>query len=134
VAALLSRYTTPGQEGSVYGLDNAIVSASRTLAPLLGAAVVVLMQALGLRVFEYRVVFILTGGFFVLSALIALPAPARAYDARSSSAAARVAAGTAPLGIVAEVRREPAFGLAQAHPLAGGVILQLVSMQLPTPK
>lgn len=72
VAALLSRYTTPGQEGSVYGLDNAIVSASRTLAPLLGAAVVVLMQALGLRVFEYRVVFILTGGFFVLSALIAL--------------------------------------------------------------
>jgi len=72
VAALLSRYTTPGQEGLVYGLDNAIVSASRTLAPLLGAAVVVLMQALGLRAFEYRVVFILTGGFFGLSALIAL--------------------------------------------------------------
>lgn len=80
VAALLSRHTQPGQEGSVYGLDNAIVSASRTLAPLLGAAVVVLMQALGLRAFEYRVVFILTGGFFVLSALITLfqlrpPAP-----------------------------------------------------------
>jgi MFS transporter, DHA1 family, multidrug resistance protein len=72
VAALLSRHTQPGQEGSVYGLDNAIVSASRTLAPLLGAAVVVLMQAFGLRAFEYRVVFILTGGFFVLSALIAL--------------------------------------------------------------
>lgn len=72
VAALLSRYTQPGQEGSVYGLDNAIVSASRTVAPLLGAAVVVLMQTLGFTALEYRVVFVLTGGFFVLSALIAV--------------------------------------------------------------
>ncbi len=72
VAALLSRYTQAGQEGSVYGLDNAIVSASRTVAPLLGAAVVVLMQALGFEFFEYRVVFLLSSGFFVLSALIVL--------------------------------------------------------------
>ncbi len=72
VAALLSRYTQPGQEGSVYGLDNAIVSASRTVAPLLGAAVVVLMQTLGFTALEYRVVFVLTGSFFVLSALIAV--------------------------------------------------------------
>ena len=72
VAALLSRYTQPGQEGSVYGLDNAIVSASRTVAPLLGAAVVVLMQALGFEFFEYRVVFLLSSGFFALSALIVL--------------------------------------------------------------
>ena len=72
VAALLSRYTQPGQEGSVYGLDNAIVSGSRTVAPLLGAAVVVLMQALGFEFFEYRVVFLLSSGFFALSALIVL--------------------------------------------------------------
>ena len=72
VAALLSRYTQPGQEGSVYGLDNAIVSASRTVAPLLGAGVVVLMQALGFTAFEYRVVFLLSGAFFALSALIVL--------------------------------------------------------------
>ena len=72
VAALLSRHTQSGQEGSVYGLDNAIVSASRTVAPLLGAAVVVLMQALGFEFFEYRVVFLLSSGFFALSALIVL--------------------------------------------------------------
>ncbi len=72
VAALLSRYTRPGQEGSVYGLDNAIVSASRTVAPLLGAAVVVLMQQVGFTAFEYRIVFVLTGAFLGLSALIAV--------------------------------------------------------------
>lgn len=71
LAALLSRSTAAGQEGSVYGLDNAIVSASRTAAPLLGAAVVVLMQAAGFAGFRYRVVFILTAGFFAVFALVA---------------------------------------------------------------
>ena len=72
VAALLSRYTQAGQEGSVYGLDNAIVSASRTAAPLIGAAVVVVMQQVGFTAFEYRIVFVLTGIFLGLSALIAV--------------------------------------------------------------
>lgn len=72
VAALLSRYTQAGQEGSVYGLDNAIVSASRTAAPLIGAGVVVVMQQVGFTAFEYRIVFVLTGVFLGLSALIAV--------------------------------------------------------------
>ncbi len=72
LAALLSRYTEPGQEGSVYGLDNAIVSASRTVAPLVGAGIVAVMQALGLITFEYRIIFMVTSSLFALSALAAL--------------------------------------------------------------
>lgn len=72
LAALLSRSTEAGQEGSVYGLDNAIVSASRTAAPLLGAGVVLLMQAAGFAGFQYRILFVLTGGLFALAALVAL--------------------------------------------------------------
>ncbi len=72
LAALLSRYTEPGQEGSVYGLDNAIVSASRTVAPLLGAGLVSTVHALGFDGFRYRSIFLFTTAFFVLSAIIAL--------------------------------------------------------------
>ena len=92
VAALLSRYTRPGQEGSVYGLDNAIVSASRTAAPLIGAGVVVVMQQYGLTAFEYRIVFVLTGAFLGLSALIALfrlPATVSSRGAAQREPAAR---------------------------------------------
>lgn len=79
IAALLARYTEPGAEGVVYGLDNAIVSASRTVAPLLGAAVVELVRVglplLGWNVSfggAYRSIFVVTSGFFLLSALLAL--------------------------------------------------------------
>ena len=40
VSALLARYATPGEEGSVYGLDNSVGSAARTVAPLIGAGLV----------------------------------------------------------------------------------------------
>jgi DHA1 family multidrug resistance protein-like MFS transporter len=46
ISALLSRHSRIEQSGSVYGLDNSIVSASRALAPLVGSVVVL---ALGLR-------------------------------------------------------------------------------------
>ncbi|WMT58744.1 MFS transporter [Truepera radiovictrix] len=79
IAALLARYTEPGAEGVVYGLDNAIVSASRTVAPLLGAAVVELVRVGGPRLgwglsFDdaYRSIFVVTSGFFLLAALLAL--------------------------------------------------------------
>ncbi len=72
LAALLSRYTEPGQEGSVYGLDNAIVSASRTVAPLLGAALVGAMHLLGFDAFRYRGIFFFAAAFFALSAVLAL--------------------------------------------------------------
>jgi DHA1 family multidrug resistance protein-like MFS transporter len=72
LSALLSRYSDPGEEGSVYGLDNAVVSASRTVAPLVGAA---LVTGLG---FGYRSIFVATGLMFVVTAIVAfykLPEP-----------------------------------------------------------
>jgi DHA1 family multidrug resistance protein-like MFS transporter len=41
ISALLARYTPPGEEGVVYGLDNSISAAARAVAPLLGAGVAV---------------------------------------------------------------------------------------------
>lgn len=40
LSALLARYTMPGEEGAVYGLDNAIVAGARATAPLVGSAMV----------------------------------------------------------------------------------------------
>ncbi len=40
-SALLARYTDPGEEGAVYGLDNSVVAAGRAIAPLLGASIAV---------------------------------------------------------------------------------------------
>lgn len=40
VSALLARHSQPGEEGSVYGLDNSVGSAARTAAPLLGSGFV----------------------------------------------------------------------------------------------
>jgi MFS transporter, DHA1 family, multidrug resistance protein len=39
ISALLARFTYPGQEGAVFGLDNSITSAARSVAPMIGAAV-----------------------------------------------------------------------------------------------
>ncbi|MEO1165970.1 MAG: MFS transporter [Chloroflexota bacterium] len=40
-SALLAQYTEPGEEGSVYGLDNSILAGARAIAPLMGSAVAV---------------------------------------------------------------------------------------------
>lgn len=39
LSALLAKYTTEGEEGAAYGLDNSVVAAARTVAPMLGAGV-----------------------------------------------------------------------------------------------
>lgn len=52
-SALLARYTEPGEEGTVYGIDSTVVSGARALSPLLGASI-----AIG---FGYRGVFTFTG-------------------------------------------------------------------------
>jgi MFS transporter, DHA1 family, multidrug resistance protein len=39
ISALLARFTYPGQEGAVFGLDNSITSGARSVAPMIGAAV-----------------------------------------------------------------------------------------------
>ena len=68
ISALLSQYTTAGEEGVVYGLDNSISSGARTLSPLLG---VWIAMWLGLRwVFAAGALLYL---FACLLAVIKLP-------------------------------------------------------------
>jgi MFS transporter, DHA1 family, multidrug resistance protein len=64
LSALLARYTKPGEEGSVYGLDNSIGAAARAVAPLAGAAVAVW--------FGLRLTFAATGLLFLLMTLLAV--------------------------------------------------------------
>jgi DHA1 family multidrug resistance protein-like MFS transporter len=77
LSALLHHYTTRGEEGSVYGLDNAIVAASRAVAPMVGAAVVSLVGLLYTGgaseavIYGYRATFTATGIFYLVTALIA---------------------------------------------------------------
>ena len=40
LSALLNHYTTPGEEGAAFGFDNSVVSLSRAVAPMIGAAIV----------------------------------------------------------------------------------------------
>lgn len=70
VSALLAGYTRPGIEGTVYGLDNSIISGARAVAPLVGSGVALW---LGLRA-----TFAATAIVFLLIALLAasrLPEP-----------------------------------------------------------
>ncbi len=60
--ALLARYTRPGLEGAVYGLDNSIGSGARTLAPILGSALAAW--------FGPRPTFACTGMVLVLAGLM----------------------------------------------------------------
>jgi MFS family permease len=62
--AMLNSYTPSGTEGAVYGLDTSITSATRTIAPMLGSAAVV--------VFGLRGVFLMAGFVFILGFVIAL--------------------------------------------------------------
>ena len=60
IGALLAGYTKPGEEGSVYGLDSSIMSASRAVAPLLGAGIA--------HWFSLRGTFAATGLVFLFAA------------------------------------------------------------------
>jgi DHA1 family multidrug resistance protein-like MFS transporter len=62
-SALLAHFTEPGEEGAVYGLDNAIVAASRAVAPLIGAGVAML--------FGFRGTFAATAILFAIVWLVA---------------------------------------------------------------
>jgi MFS transporter, DHA1 family, multidrug resistance protein len=63
-SALLARYTDPGEEGAVYGLDNSVVSGARGIAPLIGAAIAV--------AFGLRAVFAAMGLLFVVIIVVVL--------------------------------------------------------------
>jgi DHA1 family multidrug resistance protein-like MFS transporter len=65
ISALLAGYTPEGTEGTAYGIDSSVISGSRTLAPLLGSAVV--SSFLGLRG-----VFLISGVSILLVGLVAL--------------------------------------------------------------
>lgn len=68
ISALLARYTPRGAEGAVYGLDNSVGSGARSIAPMVGSAV---MFSLGMRApFAAAGVALL---FTALVALLALP-------------------------------------------------------------
>jgi DHA1 family multidrug resistance protein-like MFS transporter len=62
ISALLARYSKPGDEGSVYGLDNSILAASRAVAPMLGSAIAVWSG--------FRMTFVATGFLYLLVALL----------------------------------------------------------------
>ena len=79
LSALLVSFTRRGEEGAVYGLENSIVAASRTLAPLIGSTVA----------FWWGLpsTFLLAGGLYFLSVLIALyqlPPPGSVDDKQHS--------------------------------------------------
>lgn len=76
ISALLARYSTEGQEGAVYGLDNSVQAAARALAPLAGAGVAL--------AFGLRATFIASGLLLAATGLLAaprLPTPARPRQA-----------------------------------------------------
>lgn len=64
VSALLSNFTSTGEEGAVYGLDSSITAGARTIAPLLGVGIA---MWLGLRS-----VFGLAALLYLIAAIIAL--------------------------------------------------------------
>ena len=77
ISAMLARLTAPGHEGAVYGLDNSIVSGTRSIAPLVGSAVA---AGLGLRA-----VFPVITALFILAAVLGtLKLPAREVSEAST--------------------------------------------------
>jgi DHA1 family multidrug resistance protein-like MFS transporter len=64
ISAMLSGFTSPGTEGAVYGLDNSIQAAARSIAPLLGSGVALWLSM--------RWTFPATGLVFILAGLLAL--------------------------------------------------------------
>lgn len=64
ISALLAIFTKPGEVGEVYGLDNSIDAAGRTVAPMLGSAIAIL--------FSLRSTFFVTALLFMLISLLAM--------------------------------------------------------------
>jgi DHA1 family multidrug resistance protein-like MFS transporter len=63
IAALLANFIASGHEGAVYGLDNSINAAGRSVAPLIGGLIA--------GWFGLRATFFSTGLVFLLTALVA---------------------------------------------------------------
>lgn len=73
ISALQARFTRPGLEGAVYGLDNSIGSGARSMAPMIGSGIAIW--------WNLRTVFPITGAILILAAVIsALFLPKRPGD------------------------------------------------------
>jgi len=77
IIALLARLTKPGEEGTVYGLDNSINAGARSVAPLLGAAVA--------ASFSLRATFIATALIFLSMGLLVIWRMPRGVSAQQTS-------------------------------------------------
>jgi DHA1 family multidrug resistance protein-like MFS transporter len=78
LSALLAGYTRPGEEGSAYGIDNAVAAAARAVAPLLAVSLALW--------FGLRGTFIATAAIFLIMAVVALrwlPMPTFAKASKS---------------------------------------------------
>jgi len=64
ISALLAQYTHAGEEGAVYGLDNAINAGARSVAPLLGSSVALW--------YGLRATFVATASLFCVGGLLAV--------------------------------------------------------------
>ena len=62
IGALLAKYTQRGEEGAVYGLDNAIVSGARALGPMLGVGVAMWLG--------FRAVFVSAALLYLAAAIL----------------------------------------------------------------
>ena len=74
ISALLARCTQTGEAGSVYGLDNSIDSAGRSVAPLIGSAIAI--------AFGLRSTFIACAVFFLLLSILTLRYPSKPVPAQ----------------------------------------------------
>ncbi|MBN1680668.1 MAG: MFS transporter [Anaerolineae bacterium] len=63
LSSLLARYTKPGEEGTVYGLENSISAGARAVAPMVGATLAVWVGLRG--------VFAFSGMFFLVMTALA---------------------------------------------------------------
>ncbi len=77
IIALLARLTKPGEEGTVYGLDNSINAGARSVAPLLGAAVA--------ASFSLRATFVATALIFLSMGLLVIWRMPRGVSAQQTS-------------------------------------------------
>lgn len=68
ISALLAQFTGEGQEGSVYGLDNAVTAAARAVGPILGGSVVAIVSVGGAE--EYRSLFVVGTVLFAMTAVL----------------------------------------------------------------
>jgi DHA1 family multidrug resistance protein-like MFS transporter len=78
LSAVLATYTEHGEEGAVYGLENSIMAAARTISPLLGA---VLAGVFGLHSLFLVAAALLLGMAFIAGRWLPDPTPSTASSA-----------------------------------------------------